>query len=185
MSELKQFPFFAKTSDPKIVQSYLDFEEKYQKYLDDALELMREATGNPELEDFIHFGFKLTGYSVTGVRYEDIADSHKHLWRKDSSSKFWTWRRKDHPLSEELKKLHSKPLNVPERPRLMHGENYMTPGAVFLLDDVLYSGFQAVTCEKTWNEENSLWSEISRQEWDLKFEEKIDKKKLSEDHATL
>lgn len=88
-------------------------------------------------------------------------------------------------MTSELNKLVSQPLRLPERPEIMQGEGYFTPGAVFLFNGVLYSGFEATISQKTWDAENSPWEEITRQEWDLKFEEKIDKKKLSEDHATL
>ena len=169
----RPFPQWAKTTDPEAIRVYQDNLERHAAFLKEARELLREATGDPNLSAVLISGALAMGQSLAGVPATQDLSKSPGPWLKATRQGN---RRpaKKHPLREEIDKAYYEMNPVGGRPNHLLGmvtgsfQTMFYWGQLFLHEDVLYQSLPlpaGVEPQNSWDGETGGWVEIQQSEF--------------------
>ena len=169
----RPFPQWAKTTDPEAIRVYQDNLERHAAFIKEARQLLREATGDPDLSTVIISGTPSMGQSIAGVPETQDLSKSPGPWLKATRQGN---RRpaKKHPLREEIDKAYYEMNPVGGRPNHLLGmvtgsfQTMFYWGQLFLHEDVLYQSLPlpaGVEPQNSWDGETGGWVEIQQSEF--------------------
>lgn len=169
----RPFPQWAKTTDPEAIRAHQDNLERHTAFIKEARQLLREATGDPDLTTVIISGTPSMGQSIAGVPATQDLSKSPGPWLKANKQ----GRRrpgKKHPLREEIDKATYGMNPVGGRPNYllcMFTGSFQTMfcwGKIFLHEGVLYQSLplpSGVEPQDSWDGETGGWVEIRQSEF--------------------
>lgn len=165
--EPQPFPNYARTNDPELIKLWDDHKLEFTKFFGYTKQVLKLMTGNKELKAIWAQGSYNTHYSVTGVAYEEIAETHRKWWKKPKGGVSAPY--KKHSLYPYFADLKYKAPKFGDAPTYLMGDELMGPPAFFKHDGYLYFGtritrYTATDCP--WYEDASPWQPIKRWEWE-------------------
>lgn len=161
------FPNYARTNDPDVMSlwyAHLEESKKFEKHVSKVLGLM---TGNPGISSMNCVGSRDTEFSVRGVRFADVAESHRELWKKPKNG--ITKPYKKHPLYPRFAELCYVAPQFGDASTYILGSGLMGRPVFFEHDGYLYFGTSITgysVKNYPWWSGVSPWVPIKRWEWE-------------------